>query len=66
MLAVAPTISIRFMSDTMSPKRQWSHLKTHSKEQENPFKCHTTEDRIPHPPSPHTYTQSKTNQKTIN
>lgn len=59
MLAVAPTITIRFVSDTMSPKIQCSHLETNSKQQENPFKCHTTEDRIPHPPSPHTHTQAK-------
>ena len=57
MLAVAPTIIIRFVSDTMSPKIQCSHLETNSK-QENPFKCHTTEDRIPHPPSPHTHTHT--------
>lgn len=64
MLAVAPTITIRFVSDTMSPKIQCSHLETNSKQQENPFKCHTTEDRIPQSASPHTHTHtSKTNQK---
>ena len=64
MLAVAPTIIIRFMSETMSPKRQCSHLEINSKELENLFKCHTTEDRIPHP-SLTTHPKAKIIKKTI-